>query len=166
MADSAENEEHGISPTSHAQRPESSKQLNIAGNGKAVNAAMDGIQIHEQRVDIAGAAKKVNMDNRSTRVANTEVNNSASPSINIYLTEESKYNSMYKPYPRDDSAAFLYTRRRELIPRSSHPLPPWDETIEGFSHQGELEHRRMIMFVAGVADSNAVALVVANSMQF
>jgi hypothetical protein len=144
MADSADAEQLDVFRKSHFQRPANSRtrQLNIADNGKVVNAATDGIQIGEQKVDFAGAAKEVNMDDRSTRVANTQ--NSANNSINVFhFGGGPPYDSMSRPFPKDDSGAFIYNlKRTDLIPPTSNYQPTWDETHEDFSDPRELARQR------------------------
>lgn len=133
MADSADAEELDVFPTPHFQRPVSSRtrQLNIADNGKVVNAATDEIQIGEQ---------KVNVDDRSTRFSNTGVKNSANNPINVLcFGGGSPYDSMSRPFPKDYSAAFIYN----LFPRTSNYQPTWDETHENFSDPRELVRQRV-----------------------
>lgn len=139
MSDSADAEELDLSPMSPSQEMVRSgtKQLNISGNGKAVNAAADSIRIHKQSVDIAKEAKAVNMNTRSNRVANSGVANNH---INIYLPSGgSPYDSLAKLYPRDESARFSYKLKDTgLISQASSYQPNWDETHEKFSDPRDL----------------------------
>lgn len=127
MADSAGAKELSVSPTSRSQRLANSKtrQLNIADNSKVVNAATDGIQIREQNVDIAGAAKEINIDDRS----NTRVTHNAN-NIAFHFSRGLLYDP--RPYPNEDSGAFIYNRP-DLIPGPWNYQPTWDETHEKFS---------------------------------
>lgn len=147
MADSADAEELDPFPTPHFQRPINSgiRQIKIAKNGKAVNAATDGITIGEQNIDIAGTAKEVDLADRSTRLTNMGGKNSIENHINLQCFGIGPYDSMIRPFPRDDSAAYIYNLP-SLRTRSYQPT--WDEAHEKFSDPRELALQRENMYVA------------------
>jgi hypothetical protein len=147
MADSADAQELDVFPTPHFQGPINSgiRQLNIANNGKVVNAATDGVRIGEQKVDIAGTAKEVDMADRSTRLTNTGGKNSIENHIHLPCFGIGPYDSISRPFPKDDSAAYIYN-----LPslRTSGYQPTWDEAHENFSDPRELALQREDMYVA------------------